>query len=46
MCALFILLPLLSLFIGRLAQSNIDVLHYKFNIELNNNNDSFMGKPF
>ena len=27
-----------------LGQSNIDVLHYKFNIELNNNNDSIYGK--
>ena len=26
------------------AQSNIDVLHYKFNVELNNNNDSIYGK--
>ena len=26
------------------AQSNIDVLHYKFNIELNDNNDSIYGK--
>ena len=25
------------------AQSNIDVLHYKFNIELNDNNDTIDG---
>ncbi len=39
-------LPLLFCFlltISAFAQRNIDVLHYKFNIELNDNNDSIYG---
>lgn len=41
---LFFVVSLLSFVFLSRGQSNIDVLHYKFNIELNDNNDSIYGK--
>ena len=43
---MFILLFFTIVFYCSFAQSNIDVLHYKFEIELSDRSDTFKGRAF